>query len=90
MYLKDIFISSSFETSLSTDVGIQLHLNEYRKDVHTTKTNGGPKMYLKDIFISLSFETWLSIDEDTRMNVIEWRKDAHHQDWLWNNVVLEG
>jgi hypothetical protein len=24
------------------------------------------------------------------MNVIEWRKDAHHQDWLWNNVVLEG
>jgi len=78
MYLKDIFISSSFETWLSTDMGIQLHLNEYQKDVHTTKTNSGPKMYLKGICISSSFETWLSIDEDTRTNVIKWWKDAHH------------
>jgi hypothetical protein len=62
---------SFFETWLSIDVGIQLHFNEYRKDVHTTKTEGGPKMYLKDTFISSSFKTWLSIDEDTRMNVIE-------------------
>jgi hypothetical protein len=60
-------------------VGIPLQLNEYQKDVHTTKTNGGPKMYLKETFISSSFETWLVIDEDTRMNVIEWKKDAHHQ-----------
>jgi hypothetical protein len=63
--LKEIFISSSFETWLSTDVGIQLHSNEYGKDVYTTKTDGGPKMYLKDTFIASSFETWLAIDEDT-------------------------
>ena len=52
--------------------------------------NGETRMYLKDTFISSSFETWLAIDEDTQMNVIEWWKDAHHQDWLWNNVALEG
>jgi hypothetical protein len=63
--LKEIFISSSFETWLSIDVGIQLHSNEYGKDVHTTKTDDGPKMYLKDTFIASSFETWLAIDEDT-------------------------
>jgi hypothetical protein len=56
MYLKDIFISSSFETWLSTDMGIQLHLNEYRKDAHS-RTDDGTKMYVKDIFISSSFET---------------------------------
>ena len=34
IYLKDIFMSSSFEISISTDVDIQLQLYEYRKDAH--------------------------------------------------------
>jgi hypothetical protein len=34
MYLKDIFMSSSFEIWISTDVGILLQLNEYQKDAH--------------------------------------------------------
>jgi len=34
IYLKDIIISSSFETWLLTDMGIWLHLNEYWKDAH--------------------------------------------------------
>jgi hypothetical protein len=72
MYLKDIFISSSFEIWLSTNVGIQLHLNEYQKDVHTTKTDGGPKMDLKDIFISSSFETWLLTDVSIQLHLNEY------------------
>jgi hypothetical protein len=34
MYLKDIFISSSFETWISIYVGILLHLNEWWKDAN--------------------------------------------------------
>jgi hypothetical protein len=37
-------------------MGIQFHLNEYRKDAHS-RTDDGTKMYVKDIFISSSFET---------------------------------
>jgi len=53
-------------------VGIQLHLNEYQKDVHTTKTDGGPKMDLKDIFISSSFETWLLTDVSIQLHLNEY------------------
>jgi len=58
--------------------------------MHTTRTDGGTKMYVKEIFISSSFETWLLSEEETRLNKNEWWKEAHLQDWLWNNVALEG
>jgi hypothetical protein len=34
IYLRDIFISSSFETWLSTNVDTRLNINEWRKDAH--------------------------------------------------------
>jgi hypothetical protein len=86
MHLKDIFISSSFETWLSTDVGIQLYLNEYWKDVHTTKTDGGSKLHLKDNLILSSFETWLSTYVITQLHWMNVGKGTNHEDWLWDNL----
>jgi hypothetical protein len=55
MYLKDIFMSSSFEAWISIDLAYScIWRNDKRKQF--TKIDCGAKMHLKDIFMLSSFE----------------------------------